>query len=44
MEKLSEYLAEYIVKKKNILEEDFEVYKFGFLIGLEMCFFILSGI
>ena len=44
MEKLSEYLAEYIVKKKNILEEDFEVYKFGFLIGLEMCFFIVTCI
>ena len=36
MEKLSKLLTDYIVKKNTISETDYEIYKYGFLIGIEL--------
>lgn len=36
MEKIAELLTNYIIRKKAISEEDYEIYKYGFQIGTEM--------
>lgn len=36
MEKIAEKLTNYIIKKNAISEEDYEIYKYGFLTGMEM--------
>ncbi|MBD5454113.1 MAG: accessory gene regulator B family protein [Lachnospiraceae bacterium] len=46
MERLAEFLANYILKEEAISEKDYEIYKYGFQIGAEMficmvvCYFL----
>lgn len=42
MEKVATILAEYMLKEKVILKEDFEIYKYGFLMGMEVICSILA--
>ena len=41
-EKLADVLTNYIVKNKAIEEEDYQIYKYGFLTGIEMLICIVS--
>lgn len=36
MESLAKKLTDYLIEKNTILEEDYEIYKYGFQIGIEM--------
>lgn len=42
MEKIAEKLTSYIIKKEVISNEDYEIYKYGFLTGIEILLCIIT--